>query len=120
MMAREPDHVTCWGRYGDGTERYELPLTITRGAWHHVEFWVRLNAPAQQNASQRFWLDDVPRGAWSGFSFRHTPKLRLNAVQLTFNRGISGGPTTQTLDVDHLVITTVRPAGLSLTNDAVR
>lgn len=107
-MAREPDRVTCWGRFGDGSERYVPPLNVSRGDWHHVEFWVKLNTPEHADGTQSFWLDTVPRGSWSGFSFRRTPKLRLNAVQLTFNRGIAGGPTTQTLDVDHLVITTAR------------
>jgi hypothetical protein len=105
-MAREPDGVTCWGRFGDGAEHYVEPLTVSRGPWHHVEFWVKLNTPGREDATQSMWLDDVARGTWPGLRFRNTSKLRLNAVQLTFNRGIAGGPTTQTLDVDHLVITT--------------
>ncbi len=56
-MAREPDAVTCWGRYGDGTETYVPPLTLDRGVWHHVELWVKLNTPGQGNGSQTFWLD---------------------------------------------------------------
>ncbi|PYP37560.1 MAG: hypothetical protein DMD48_11050 [Gemmatimonadetes bacterium] len=103
-MAREPDGVTCWGRYGDGTETYVPPLTLSLGAWHHVEFWVKLNTPGQANASQTFWLDGVQRGNWAGFSFRASTILRLNAVQFSF----SGNPTgaTRTLYVDHLVVTT--------------
>jgi hypothetical protein len=108
-MAREPDGVTCWGRYGDGTEAYVPPLTLSPGVWHRVEFWVKLNTPGQTDASQRMWLDGVLRGSWSGFSLRSSTILRLNAVQLTFNRGISGGPATQKLYVDHLVVTTGRP-----------
>ena len=108
-MAREPDGVTCWGRYGDGRESYVPPLILTAGVWHHVEFWVKLNTPGQSNASQLFWLDGVLRGSWSGFAFRSSNVLRLNAVQLTFNRGLRGGPTTQQLYVDHLVVTTGRP-----------
>lgn len=108
-MSREPDGVTCWGRYGDGAEHYVEPLTLTRGTWHRVEFWVRLNTPGHDNATESFWLDEVLRGTWPALSFRNSAKLRLNAVQLTFNRGIAGGPTTQTLDVDHLVITRTRP-----------
>jgi hypothetical protein len=79
------------------------------GVWHHIEFWVKLNTPGQNNASQTFWLDGVRRGDWSGFSFRSSAVLMLNSVQLTFNRGISGGPTTQKLYVDNLVVTTARP-----------
>src|SRR5262245_59783223 len=44
-MAREPDGVTCWGRYGDGTETYTPPLTLSARVWHRIEFWVRLNTP---------------------------------------------------------------------------
>ena len=107
-MAREGDGATCWGRYGDGTETYVPPLTLSPDAWHRVEFWVKLNDPGLSNASQRFWIDGVQRGTWSGFSFRRSAVLRLNSVQLSFNRGISGGPTTQTLWVDHLVVATGR------------
>jgi hypothetical protein len=109
-MAREPDGVTCWGRYGDGTETYIPPLTLSPGVWHHVEFWVKLNAPGQANASQSLWLDGVQRGRWSGLRLRTSDVLRLNAVQLSFNRGISGGATTQRLYVDNVVVATRRPA----------
>ena len=109
-MTPEPDGVTCWGRYGDGNEHYVQPLTVAPGVWHHVEFWVKLNDPGQKNADQRFWLDGTLRGSWSGFSLRRSELLELNAVQLTFNRGISGGVTTQKLDVDHLVVAKRRPA----------
>lgn len=109
-MAREPDGVTCWGRFGDGTEQYTQPLTLTPGVWHHLEFWVKLNEPGHENAAQRFWIDGALRGSWAGFSFRTTRNLRLNSVQLTFNRGISGGPKAETLDVDHLVIMKAPPA----------
>src|SRR5439155_27366354 len=105
-MVRDLECVTCWGRYGDGAQRYVVALTISRGVWHHVEFWVKLNSPGHGNATQSFWLDSVPRGPWPSLSFRSSSRLRLNAVQLTFNRGTSGGTATQTLDVDHLVVTT--------------
>jgi polysaccharide lyase-like protein len=108
-MAREPDGVTCWGRYGDGSETYVPPLVLTPGLWHHLEFWVKLNAPGQSNATQTLWIDGVQRGTWSGLSLRDSDVLRLNAVQLTFNRGIGGGPVAQRLYVDHLVVTTARP-----------
>ena len=104
-MAREPDGVTCWGRYGDGSEHYEPPLTLSPGAWHHIEFSVKLNTPGRSDATQTLWIDGVQRGTWSGFSLRTGDALRLNAVQLTFNRGISGGPTAQQLFVDNLVVT---------------
>ena len=105
-MAREPDGVTCWGRYGDGTETYEPPLTISLGGWHHIEFALKLNTPGRSDASQTFWIDGLRRGSWSGISLRTSDVLRVNAVQLTFNRGISGGPIAEQLFVDNLVVTT--------------
>jgi len=109
-MSRERDGVTCWGRYGDGTETYTPPLTLTPNVWHHVEFWVRLNTPGQDNAAERFWIDGVERGRWAGFRIRESANLRLNAIQLTFNRGISGGPVVQQMYVDDVRVLTARPA----------
>jgi hypothetical protein len=106
-MAREPDGVTCWGRFGDGSETY-TSAPMSTGVWHQVEFWVRLNTPGRADASQAFWLDGVGGGRWSGFSLRSAEILRLNAVQLTFSRGLSNGPTNEHIDVDHLVVLTSR------------
>jgi hypothetical protein len=106
-MAREPDRVTCWGRFGDGSEFYET-APLTGDSWHHVEFAVKLNSPGQADASQTFWVDGTRRGAWSGFAFRLSEVLRLNAVQLTFSRTISQEPTVQHLDVDHIVVRSVK------------
>jgi hypothetical protein len=104
-MTREPDGVTCWGRYGDGSETYAEPLALSRGTWHHIEFQVKLNTPDKSDGSQQLWIDGVQRGSWDGLAFRANPVLRLNAVQLTFNRGIEGGPNAQKLWVDNLVVT---------------
>ena len=115
-MAREPDGVTCWGRYGNGTgsERsspalYAPSLTFSRGAWHHVEFLVQLNAPDRADGRQVFWVDGTQWGSWSGLSFRTSAVLRLNAVQLSFNSGAEGVGHTQELDVDNLVVQAARP-----------
>lgn len=109
-MTREPDGVTCWGRYGDGSETYVDAVALRRGIWHHIEFMVKLNTPAKSDGSQQLWIDGVQRGSWFGLAFRSSAVLRLNAVQLTFNRGISGGPTLQKLWVDNLSVAESRPA----------
>lgn len=109
-MTREPDGVTCWGRYGDGTEQYVPPLELTPGAWHQIEFMVRLNAPNESNGRQQLWIDGHLRGTWSGLRLRTSDVLRLNALQLTFNRGIDGGPIAQKLWVDNVLVSTTRPA----------
>jgi hypothetical protein len=106
-MAREPDGVTCWGRYGDGSETYASPpAAVKRGAWHHIEFSVTLNAPGRSDARQMFWIDGVPQASWDGFSFGDTATLRLNAVQLSFSV-TDGVGRARELHVDNLL---VRPA----------
>jgi hypothetical protein len=108
-MAREPDGATCWGRFGDGGETYHPPLTLDPDVWHRLEFLVTLNAPGRTDARQTFWVDGGERGAWSGFSFRDSSRLRLNALQLTFS--VSGGaPQTQDVHVDNLIVLSSRPA----------
>ena len=101
-MRREPDGVTCWGRFGDGSENYQPPLTLSRGDWHRVEFSVTLNTPGRADARQELWLDGTLRGSWSGFSFRDSDALRLNAVQLTFSTDTAAEP--RELHVDNLSV----------------
>jgi hypothetical protein len=107
-MAREPDGVTCWGRFGDGRETYRPPLAVSRDEWHRIELLVSLNTPGQSNGRQTFWIDGVERGTWIGLGFRDSTALRLNSVQLTFS--VSGGvPQTQQLYVDNLIVRSGRP-----------
>ncbi len=101
-MSREPDGVTCWGRFGDGSETYVEPLALGRGEWHRVEFFVSLNTPGQSNGRQTFWLDGMQRGSWSGFSLRTSDVLRLNSLQLTFSTDADS--RARELHVDNLVV----------------
>jgi hypothetical protein len=103
-MRREPDGVTCWGRFGDGSETY-VPVPLSRGVWHRVEFSVTLNTPGQANARHEFWIDGVQRGSWSGFSFRDSDILRLNSVQLTFSANVESQP--RELHVDNVSVRAV-------------
>lgn len=106
-MGREPDGFTCWGRFGNGSETY-MPLSLSRGVWHHIEFSVTLNTPGQADARQLFSVDGVQRGSWSGFSFRDSEILRLNAVQLTFSAYLESQP--RELHIDNLVVRAGTPA----------
>jgi hypothetical protein len=111
-MAREPDGVTCWGRYGDGSGpasyTARASLALSRDVWHHLEFWVQLNAAGQADGRQVFWIDGKPAASWSGLTLRGAPILRLNAVQLSFS--VSGGvPQTQELYVDNLMVRSAPP-----------
>jgi len=107
-MAREPDGVTCWGRYGDGVATYTPPLTLSVDQWHRVEFSVQLDTPGRRNDGQRFWLDGIERGSWPALSFRDSAILQLNAVQLTFSTS-PGVAQTQEVAVDDVVVRTARP-----------
>ena len=101
---------SCYGEYGTGRASYTPdPFILTRGVWHKIEFWVKANTVGQTNGSQRYWVDGVLRGDWSGIRFRTSNILRLNAVQLTFNQAF-GSPQTQLLYVDDLLVTTAIPA----------
>jgi hypothetical protein len=97
----------CYGSPGPpGT--YVQPTVLSAGAWHLIEFEVILNTPGQLNASQQLWVDDVLVGSWSGFRFRETTDLRLNAV--TISASLSGGAAqTQYMWVDDLVVLRRRP-----------
>lgn len=109
-MQTENDGVTCWGRHtGMGVTNYSGTSPITRGAWHRVEFFVRLNTPGQSNGVQRMWVDGQLRGEWSGLALRSTNLLKLNS--LTLEGSLMGGTqaATRRLLVDNVVVTQSRP-----------
>lgn len=108
-MGREPDGTTCWGDAGDGTEQYFGDRNISRGAWHKVELWLRVNRVGQRDAAQKFWVDDVLKGEWNGFRVRTTTDLRINILQLSFNICCGGAPATQRVWVDDVLVATRRP-----------
>jgi hypothetical protein len=104
-MSREPDGVTCWGRYGDRevrTPTYAGSPTLRSEQWQHIEFEVRLNTPGQSDGSQKFWVNGVLGASWNGIRFRDTDVLRLNAAQLSFSAGGNGVPRSQQLDIDNV------------------
>ena len=111
-MMREPDGVTCWGRWGSGRDStYYPPMTLSTGSWHLVEFWVKLNAPGQNNADEKFWIDGVLRGEWHNISIRSTTDLRINSFQLTYSYANSNNasPQTQRIYVDDVLVTRQMP-----------
>ena len=108
-MAREPDGVTCWGRFvGQGTTSYpDSSNTMSRGVWHLVEFWVKLNAPGSTDAVQRMWIDGVLKGEWTGLSFRTSSILQLNS--LTLEAAAFTTSQVRTLLVDDVLVTNAKP-----------
>jgi hypothetical protein len=102
---------TCYGSYGltEGAV-YTPPLELTEATWHHIEFWVVLNTPGQSNLHQRFCIDGVLRGSWSGISARSSNILMLNAVTISHSIA-TGSPQDQFMWVDDVLVTRQRPAG---------
>jgi hypothetical protein len=84
------------------------PLALSRGVWHKVELWVKLNTPGQYNATQKVWVDGVLRGVWTGFRFRNTTDLTLNAFQISASSAPTS--TTRKLYVDDIVILPALPS----------
>ena len=99
----------CYGNYGNGSEAYTAPLQMSTGAWHKVEFWLKINTVGQTNAVQRFWLDGQLKGEWSGIRLRTTDMLRISALQLTFSVCCGGATRTQHSYVDEVLVTNVKP-----------
>ena len=58
----------------------------------------------EADGRQAFSVDGAEWGSWAGLSFRTSPNLRLNAVQLTFNTGATGVAQEQEIDVDNVVV----------------
>lgn len=109
-MQTESDGVTCWGRHsGMGETNYTGTSAISRGAWHRVEVFVKLNTPGQSNGVQRMWVDGQLRGEWSGLVLRTTNMLKLNS--LTLEGSLMGGTQSaaRRLLVDNVVVAGSRP-----------
>src|SRR5690606_20448310 len=109
-MPTENDGVTCWGRHtGMGVTNYTGTSPVTRGAWHRVEFFVKLNTPGQSNGVQRMWVDGQLRGEWSGLALRSTNMLKLNSLTLEGSLMGATQAATRRLLVDNVVVTQSRP-----------
>jgi hypothetical protein len=96
----------CYGNYGNGSETYTPPLQITTGAWHKIEFWLKINTVGQTNAVQKFWVDGQLKGSWSGIRLRTSNILRINELQLAFSVCCGGATRTQHGYVDEVLVTT--------------
>jgi hypothetical protein len=108
-MARQSDGVTCYGSFGLSAATYSPPLTVSVGTWHYIEFAVMLNTPGQTNFRQKFWLDGVLRGEWTGISVRNSNILKLNAFTLT--NSAAGRSVVRKMLVDDILVARQRPNG---------
>ena len=106
-MAREPDGIVCFGRFGDKVgATYQGSVVLRPDAWHRIEFFVQLNTPGQSDGQQTFWVDGVQGAVWQKMRLRDTDILKLNAVQMAFSAG--GVPQTQVLNIDSIEVRTQR------------
>jgi hypothetical protein len=104
-MPKENEGVTCWGRLsGIGTTNYMNESPISKGAWHRVEFSVKLNTPGQANGEQRVWVDGVLRGEWTGLVLRNTNMLKLNSLTLELSKMDGSESVTRRMYVDNVVV----------------
>jgi hypothetical protein len=112
-MPTQSDGVTCYGSYGAsaGATYSSSPPALSRGVWHEVEFWVKLNAVGQTNGAQRVWLDGQLIGDWPNLALRSSTVLMLNRVMLTFSHaGVGPASVQRQLYLDDLLILAARPA----------
>ncbi|HEY1304495.1 MAG TPA: hypothetical protein VGF24_13130 [Vicinamibacterales bacterium] len=107
-MAREPDGVVCYGRFGTqvGQATYQGSVVLRPNAWHKVEFYVQLNTPGVSDGLQTFWVDGTQAATWQRMRLRDTDILRLNAVQMSFSAG--DVPKAQELNIDSIEVRTQR------------
>jgi len=108
-MPKENDGTTCWGRLnGMGNVSYTGTSAISRGAWHRVEFYIKLNTPGQNNGVQRMWVDGELRGEWTGLALRNTNMLKLNSITLESSHMGPLESQTRRLFVDNVLVTKSR------------
>jgi hypothetical protein len=82
---------------------------LTRGTWHTVRQYYKLNTPGQANGVHRMWLDGVQVVNNTSFLYRNNSDLHINYMFWAIFRGGNtvdwAGDTTGTIDFDNLRIT---------------
>lgn len=105
-MQPQSDGVTCWGLHsGTGVTNYSAAPALSRGVWHRISVFVKLNTPGQSNGVQRVWVDGQLRGEWSGLTLRGTNLLKLNSITLEGSLMGAAQASTRRLLVDNVTVT---------------
>jgi len=102
-----PGMSSCVGQSrGEGTTTYAASRRLTKGIWHQVAMWVKLNTVGQSDGLQRIWLDGQLVAEWSGLTFRTSDALTLNSLMLD---GAATAPQTQHLYIDDVQLLPAMP-----------
>ncbi|HEY2379357.1 MAG TPA: Ig-like domain-containing protein, partial [Gemmatimonadaceae bacterium] len=106
-MPPSTDGVSCFGQSQGTATTYSASRRLTRGAWHRIEFWVKLNTVGKSDGVQRTWLDGQLVGEWTGLILRSDGVLKLNSLMLD---GEAIAPITEQLYVDDVQVLPAMPA----------
>jgi len=99
--------TSCFG--DDGGASYVNPRDLTTGVWHYIEYEIAINTIGQSNTVQKYWVDGVLRGTWSGISVRTSTILKLNAFTISAN--LQSTHPLQHVWIDDILVAKVRPGG---------
>ncbi len=80
------------------------PDLISRGEWHDFEMSIDPGTPGLADGSQTFWIDGRKVYTASGIPWRTAADLRVNQAGLYLYIHHNPGRTTNTLDVDNVVL----------------
>ncbi len=103
----------CWGRYGPTPSTmwspYISPMpTMSKGVWHKIEYAVKMNSgPNVADGEQRFWVDGVKYGEWTGIRFGDPTKINIGVLLIS---GSGSTAQIQNVDYDDLILTTDYPS----------
>ena len=102
----------CWGRYGPTPSTqwspYISPMpALSKGVWHKIEYTVKMNSAANvADGAQRFWVDGVKYGEWTGIRFGDPSLINIGILIIS---GSGSTAQIQNVDYDDLILTTDFP-----------
>ncbi|HUW56332.1 MAG TPA: hypothetical protein VMZ92_06825 [Planctomycetota bacterium] len=79
-----PDMKGSAGRYWGNDFSPEKPIPIPRDEWVCVEFMLQCNRAPRADGEQAFWINGKLAGRYTGFRWRTTNDLKINAFWLLY------------------------------------
>ena len=109
----QPDGLgNYWGNYAISS--LSPPPYVLPGQWQCVEFEVKMNTPGTANTdgAEKFWIDGVESGSFSGIQWRTVQSLGINTFSLDsynhFRNGALPASNPNRVRYDNIVISTSR------------